>query len=98
MTMTFININYKFLIDSLLKMTYISSSHASFIDFLPVITPINTGFGKDLPNLAEIYIDEVIYNNKNNAFILELANLLKNTLNKLLKNFQRSRTSRCDSF
>lgn len=70
MTMTFININYKFLIDSLLKMTYISSSHASLVDLLPVITSINIGFGKDLPNLAEIYIDEVIYSDENNAFIL----------------------------
>ncbi len=64
-----------------------SIGHASLINHPQVITHTSTSSGRELSNLAEIYRDEAKYNGRNDSSIFKLANLWKNALNSLLKNF-----------
>ncbi len=58
------------------------------VDHPPALTPTSTGPGRELSNLAETYTDEAKYSGWNNSFILKLANLWKNAVNSLSKNFR----------
>ena len=59
----------------------------SAINLLAAMTNPNTNHGKKLSNLAEIYTDEVKYSSQNDSSIFKLANLWKNALRNLSKNF-----------
>lgn len=48
-------------------------SYLSLVNLLVVITPIITGPGRELLNLAKIYINEKKYSSHNNSFTFKLV-------------------------
>ena len=66
----------------------------STINLLTTMTTTSTGYDRKLPNLAKTYTDKAKHNGQNNSSTFKLANLWKNALSSLLKNFQMGSTSK----
>lgn len=56
-------------------MTPTSTGYKYLVDLLPAITITNARYGKDLSNLAKIYIDKAKYSGHNDNFTFKLENL-----------------------
>ena len=56
------------------------------------MTTTSTGHGRELPNLAKTYTDKAKHSGQSDSSTFKLANLWKNALNSLLKNFRMGST------
>ena len=61
------------------------------------MTTTSTGHGRELPNLAKTYNNEAKHSGENDSSTFRLANLWKNALSSLLKNFRMGSTGGRDS-